>query len=80
MDAKKLVICGFENVNDASILKLMKQMIELQMDYNTRRKAPKVFEQVKKKEPKTSPIHKMKFDAMIKLLISKGAIPDRKYI
>ncbi|MFL4470880.1 hypothetical protein ACERZ8_13670 [Tateyamaria armeniaca] len=80
MDAKKLVICGFENVNDASLLKLMKEMIELQMDYNTRKKAPKVFEQVKKKEPKTSPIQKMKYPAMVKLLIAKGAIPDRKYI
>lgn len=80
MDAKKLAICGFENVNDASLLKLMKQMIELQMEYDTRKKAPKVFEQVKKKEPKTSPIQKMKFDAMIKMLIAKGAIPDRKYV
>ncbi|MEL6807455.1 MAG: hypothetical protein AAFO97_06715 [Pseudomonadota bacterium] len=80
MDAKKLAICGFENVNDASLLKLMKQMIDLHMEYNTRKKAPKVFDQVKKKEPKTSPIQKMKYPAMVKLLIDKGAIPDRKYI
>jgi len=76
MDAKKLAICGFENVNDTSLLKLMKQMIELHMNFDTRKKAPKVFDQVKKKEPKTSPIQKLKFPAMIKLLKSKDAIPS----
>jgi len=76
VDAKKLVICGFENVNDKSILTLLTEMIELHLDYNTRKKAPKVFEKIKKKEPKTSPIQKLKYDAMIKLLQTKGAIPD----
>lgn len=76
VDAKKLAICGFENVNDKSIIALLKNMIELHLNYDTRKQAPKVFEQLKKKEPKTSPIQKLKYDAMIKLLKSKDAMPS----
>ena len=76
VDPKKLVVLGFENVNDKSIVTMLKEMITLHMDYDTRKKAPKVFEKIKKKEPKTSPIQKLKYPAMIKLLKSKDAIPS----
>lgn len=76
LDAKKLVVCGFENVNNKKTLTLLKQMVEMHMEYDTRKKAPKVFELVKKEEPKTSPIQKLKYEGIIKLLKAKGAIPD----
>ncbi|WP_299044400.1 hypothetical protein [uncultured Tateyamaria sp.] len=73
IDAKSLVFCGFQNVNDKDILKLMKQMVEHHYDKKDS-KAKKAFEQIKKLEPKSSPITKLKYDAFIKLLKKKGTI------
>lgn len=73
VDGKRLVACGFTEVGNKDMLKLVTEMVELHLS-GKKKDAAKVFDQVKKKEPKTSPIPKLKYDAMIKLFQAKNVI------
>lgn len=75
IDAKKLAICGFKQVNDKKLVKVLKDMSEAHLEKD-KSAATKLFKEVQKIEPKDSPISKLKFDGLIKLLVQKDALPD----